>query len=487
MEVDWEVCLEQEVAGVDLGDQRLNDRLRDVLMGLGKAPHLSILAALGGRNEMEGAYRLFANPRVAPEEVLSGHFAQTRERIRTTEVCLLVQDTTDVELTRPKQQVKGAGPMSSNSQFGAYWHPLMAFHPAGIPLGTVWEKHWTRSKIDTESTPSEKRKRRQQTPIEDKESMRWIEGLHVSRQVAEESPDTQCILVCDSESDIYEFFAEPRHTSHNRPLDILVRSGQSRATTSKGVAILDAVRATPCRYSATIQVKAHTPKTQMETRNRRTERTPRTAQVEIRVCSVTLRPPPRNDRQLPPVAVNVILVEEVSSPAGQDPIQWLLLTTLPIETDDQIRSGVDYYCGRWGIEVFFKTLKSGCRIEERQFEYLDRELNAIAVYSIIAWRVMALCRLGRECPDLSCEALFETSEWKAVYLIVEKKPLPDRPPTLNQFIRMVALLGGYVPRKCTEPGTQTLWIGLQRMHDFANCYEAFGPNSPKNQPTCVVR
>lgn len=480
MEVDWEICLEREVAGVDLGDKRLNDRLRAVLVAFGKAPHLSIPAALGGRNEMEAGYRLFAHPEVNPEKILSPHFAGTRKRVRSTDVCLLVQDTTDVELTRPKQQVKGAGPMSTNSRRGAFWHPLMAFHPAGVPLGTLWEKHWTRDEIDTASTPAEKRKRLKHAPIEDKESIRWIEGLRVAREVAEESPDTQCILVCDSEADIHEFFAEPRHTSHGRSLDILVRGCHSRATTTKGITILDAARATPCRYTATIQVKAHTPTTPTETRKRKTARTSRTAQVEVRVCSVALPSPRRSDRQLPPVAVNVILVEEVSPPPpGEDPIQWILLTTLPIATDAQIRAGVAYYCGRWGIEVFFKTLKSGCRIEERQFEYLDRELNAIAVYSIVAWRIMALCHLGRECPDLSCEVLFETSEWKSVYTIVEKKLPSKKPPTLNQFIRMVALLGGYVPRKSTEPGTQTLWIGLQRMHDFANCYETFGPHAPE--------
>lgn len=480
MEVDWQVCLEDEVAGVDLGDKRLNDRLREVVLAFGKAPQLSIPAALGGRNEMEAGYRLFANPRVTPERILSGHFAETRRRIQATSVCLLVQDTTDVELTRPKQQVLGAGPMNCDSQFGAFWHPLMAFHPAGIPLGTVWEKHWTRSEIDTNSTPSEKRSRRLQTPIEDKESIRWVEGLRVARQVAEESPHTQCILVCDSEADIYELFAEPRHTSHGQPLEILVRGSQSRATMTEGVAIVDAARAGLCRYTATIQVRENTPKTQAETRKRRIKRKPRTAQVAVRACSVTLRPPKRPDRYLPAVDINMILVEEVSTLPSGEPIQWVLLTTLPIDTDEQIRTAVNYYCGRWGIEVFFKTLKSGCRIEERQFEFLDRELNAIAVYAIIAWRIMALCRLGRDCPDLSCEILFESSEWKAMYLIVEKRPLPTQPPTLNQLIRMIALLGGYVPRKSTQPGTQTLWIGLQRMHDLAHCYDTFGPNAPAN-------
>ena len=175
-----------------------------------------------------------------------------------------------------------------------------------------------------------------------------------------------------------------------------MRGCHERATTTNGIHILTAARAAVCRYTATIQVNAHLPKTQVETRKRRQERPARTAQVEVRACTVTLRPPPRCDGPLPPVEVNVILVEEVLPPPGQDAIQWILITTLPIATDTQVRAGVEYYCGRWNIEVFFKTLKSGCRTEQRQFEHLDRELNAIAVYMIAAWRVMALCRLGRE-------------------------------------------------------------------------------------------
>jgi len=487
MEVDWEVCLDREMEDVDLGDRRLNKRLQSVLQAFGKAPHLSIPAALGGRNETEAAYRLFANSKVTPDKVLEPHIVATRQRIALSEVCLLVQDTTEVQLTRPKQQVQGAGPMSSNQQFGAFLHPLVAFLPNRIPLGTVWKKSWARQEIHTDATPDERRQQRKETPIEEKESFRWIEGLRAARQVAEGSPHTQCILACDSESDIYELLAEPRETSHGRPLDLVIRGCHDRATANPGETILSAIRGTPCRYTATIQVTAHQAKTQVETRKRRTTRAGRTAQVEIRAGRVTLRPPSRFDRQLPPVEVNVILVEEVAPPPGEVPIQWILVTTLPIDTDEQIRTAVEYYCCRWCIEVFFKTLKSGCRIEERQFEFLHRELNAVAVYIIAAWRVMALCHLGRECPDLNCEVMFEPSEWKAVHLIVEKQPPPETPPNLNTVIRMIALLGGYVPRKSTEPGTQTLWIGLQRMHDFAHCYDSFGPNASQPQPTCVVR
>lgn len=476
-----------EVASAELGDTRLNKRLNLILERSETHPNLSIPAAMHGRAELEAAYRFFANENVTPEKIHAPHYAMTKQRVAEHSVCLLVQDTTELDLTRPNQQVKGTGPMSSNSQFGAFVHPLMAFATDGIPLGFVWQKTWARETIATNVPIETKQKKRKETPIEDKESIRWIEGLRAARDVAEQCPETQCVLVCDSESDIYELFAEPVATNHGRPLEILVRGCQDRATNEKGQHILDLVRATECRYTASVDVSSRKAKTKIETRKRQADRPARSAEVEVRSCQITLRPPYRHDRTLEPVTVNVVLVEETSPPDGQVPIQWMLITTLPIDTDEQVRTVVEYYCVRWGIEVYFKTLKSGCRVEDRQFEFLDRELNALAVYMLVAWRVMLLCRMGRTCPDLDCEVMFETSEWQSVYLIVKKQDPPSAPPRLNDIIRMIASLGGYVPRSKTEPGTQTLWIGIQRMHDFANCYDSFGPPSRQPKGACVVR
>jgi hypothetical protein len=481
------MALQSEVAMAEMGDKRLNKRLSLIVERAETHPNLSIPAAMHGRAEMEAAYRFFANENVTPEKIHAPHYAKTRQRIVEHPVCLLVQDTTELDLTRPNQQMKGTGPMSSNAQFGAFVHPLMAFAPDGIPLGLVWQKTWVRDSIQTEVASDVKSKKRKETPIEEKESIRWIEGLRAAREVAEQCQETQCILVCDSESDIYELFVESRATTHAGSLDILVRGCQDRATSEKGKLILDLVRATECRYSANVNVSSRKAKTKVETRKRQSDRLARTAEVEVRSSQITLRPPHRCDRLLEPVTVNVVLVEEVSPPAGEEPIRWMLITTLPIDTDAQVRVIVEYYCVRWGIEVYFKTLKNGCRVEERQFEFLARELNALAVYMLIAWRVMLLCRLGRTCPDLDCEVMFETSEWQSVFMIIKKENPPTIPPRLNAIIRMIASLGGYVPRKKTEPGTQTLWIGLQRMHDFANCYDSFGPPSRKPNPTCVVR
>ncbi len=158
-----------------------------------------------------------------------------------------------------------------------------------------------------------------------------------------------------------------------------------------------------------------------------------------------------------------------------------------INSTEEVQAVVSYYCLRWQIEIFNKTLKSGCRVEERQFETISRELNCLAIYMVVAWRVMLMARLGRECPDLSCEVLFEPSEWEAVYMISKKCDPPSTPPRLNEIIRLVAELGGFVARDKSHPGTQTLWIGIQRMHDFAHAYDSFGPGSKKLSNTCVVR
>ena len=172
----------------------------------------------------------------------------------------------------------------------------------------------------------------------------------------------------------------------------------------------------------------------------------------------------------------MVLVREIDPPAGEEPVEWVLLTSLPIETPEQVRLIVQYYTVRWMVEILFRVLKSGCRVEERLFEHIDRLLTCLAVYLIVAWRTLYVCRLGREFPEISCEAVFEPAEWKAVYHLVHRQPPPRDPPKLVEMVRLVAQLGGYVNRKRNDPpGPQTVWLGLQRLHDITLCYQTFGP------------
>jgi hypothetical protein len=472
------VSLAAEVVECNFGDQRLSKRLDKMMTKLGEHPTLSFPAALG--KEIDQGYEFFAHENVTPEKILSTHRLRTIERILQEKVCLLVHDTSEIELTRPHQQVKGAGPLSADSRLGHYLHPLIAYTPSRLNLGTVWAKMWAREKIDTKRTPKQKSKYLETIPIEEKESFRWLEGQRQAKAVAEICADTQCVLVGDSETDIYEVFSESRQTAHGRPLELLIRGCQNRATDVEAQPILTQARASEVLHRMSIDVSAREAKTKIETRKRSKSRSARTAEVDVRVCQVNLRPPHRPDRKLPIIPIKVVLVEESSPPEGEDAIQWMLLTTLPIDSPEQVLLVIEYYRARWTIENYFKILKSGCRIEERQFEFLPRHFNALAVFMLVAWQVQLFCHLGRECPEMDCDVVLDEAEWKAVYIIATNEKPPKKAPSLNTMIRLIASLGGYVIRKNTEPGYQTLWIGMQRMRDLAAGYKAFGPGSNFN-------
>jgi hypothetical protein len=369
--------------------------------------------------------------------------------------------------------------LDDGARWGTLLHPLQAFTPDGTPLGTLHARTWVRDEAD-ERCASMSRGQRAATPIEEKESYRWVDTLRRAGEEAQRCPATQLVCLADSEADIYELLAEA--TAQPQRVDWIVRACQNRAlqwedgqeTGEKYVR--EHVLAQPVLFTHTIQVRGRKAKVACESRGRRQPRQSRQAELAVRAGRVTLRPPWRSDRQLPAVSVNVVLVCEVDPPEGDVAVEWLLLTSLPVDEVDQVRQVIQYYCVRWMIEVFFRVLKSGCRVEERRFEQLDRMLACLAVYLIVAWRTLYVCRLGRGCPDISCEAVFEPAEWKSVWRVVCRTDPPEVPPPLGEMVRLVAQLGGYVNRKSGDPpGPQTIWLGMQRMHDFALCWRQFGP------------
>ena len=231
-------------------------------------------------------------------------------------------------------------------------------------------------------------------------------------------------------------------------------------------------------FTQTIQVRRREAKVACEDRGRRQPRRSRSAEVEVRAGRVTLQPPWRPNRKLPEVPVNVVLVRELDPPYDDVPVEWIFLTGLPIEDAAQARRVVQCYTVRWMIEVAFRTLKSGCRVEQRRFEHVDRFLPCLAVYLIVTWRTLYICRLSRALPDDSCQRVFQPSEWKAVCQVVRRGSPPTAPPTLSEMVRMVAQLEGHVNyRRPEPPGPPTVWLGLQRVHDIAMCWQLFGPEA----------
>ena len=480
--------VEEEVKTAKLNDKRLNRRLAEVLSDLSARPTASIPAACGGRAEMVAAYRFCANEKTSFEAVLQPHREATRQRMAAQPVVILPQDTTEIDATRPQQEVAGAGPLDGNSRRGALLHMLYCFTPDGTPMGAVAATAWARPEGTVCAGLS--RAERAAIPIDQKESYRWVVTLQQAREEAQRCPATQFVCVADSEADIYEVLVEG--SREPRSVDWIVRACQNRALLGENGEnsaerhLREELLNQPVLFGKTIHVRGRKAKVACETRGRRQPRESREAEVVVRAARLALRPPSRRDGKLPPVTVNAVLVSERNPPPGDEPVEWLLLTNLPIDNAEQVKQILQYYSVRWMIEVFFRVLKSGCRVEERLFEYLDRLLTCLAVYVIVAWRTLYVCRLGRSCPEVSCEAIFEPAEWKSAWKVVRREDPPATPPTLGEFVPMVAQLGGYVNGKRRDPpGPQTLWIGLQRVHDFATCWQLFGPDAQNNPMTCV--
>jgi hypothetical protein len=165
---------------------------------------------------------------------------------------------------------------------------------------------------------------------------------------------------------------------------------------------------------------------------------------------------------------------------------------MKLDTFEQVVAIVEWYTCRWEVEIFFRTLKSGCQVEKLQLETADRLEPCLALYMIVAWRILFVTMLGRIYPGLDCELIFTSEEWQAVYLVLNQTPLPPTPPTISELTPMIARLGGYLGRKHdSPPGPKSIWIGLQRMRDFVLVLDAIknaqksSSNSSDDVPICV--
>ncbi|MBI3779018.1 MAG: IS4 family transposase [Gammaproteobacteria bacterium] len=459
--------IDDEFATLDLNDLRLDKRARRILDRFASKPSLSIPAACDGQEaEREAAYRFFDNDKVDDFEILRAHRHATVQRMAAYPVVLLAQDTTEFDFTRPNEVVAGAGPLTSETRLGFHTHVQVAFTPARLCLGTIDADTWGRD-------PGEFGKRRQKRtkPIQAKESFRWVQGYERACEVAEQLPNTQVVSVGDAESDIYECFGAVLSAEPKRKADWVIRAGQFDRLLAPNEEHRQLQQALQHRRAlGSFDMKITT----------KEGRSARDAKMVVRSATVTLKPPPRPGTQprLPQVTINVVWVREANPPAGEDPVEWMLLTSLPVETFEQACLVADYYACRWQIEIYFKVLKSGCQIEKLQLETAERIKPCLALYMIVGWRVLYATMLGRNCPELSCEVIFSAAEWKAVWTVQKQEPLPSQAPSLGVFMKLVGELGGHTGQTWDGPlGPKRLWIGLQRTTDFGHAWRLFGPEA----------
>ena len=273
--------------------------------------------------------------------------------------------------------------------------------------------------------------------------MRWIEGYERIAEMAPDMPSTRQVYVAEREADLMALL-ERAHALGN-PADWLVRAAHNRCLpegdklwerTTRGESVGEIAFTMAARHG----VKART--------------------VRQRLWLQRVELPASNGKL---IAATCLVAREFDMPAGVKPIEWHLLTNRAATTLDEASELIDWYRARWEIEILFNVLKNGCQVEELQLGTIERFERALALFLVVAWRVTCLMRLGRTCPDLDAHLFFDPDEIRAAYLLTKTHTAAQ--PRLNEVLRLVARLGGFLARKGDgEPGAETIWKGLTKVH-----------------------
>jgi len=442
---DW---AERELGAARLGDPRLVRRFVSIARDFYSRPQANIPKACSGdRAKAKAVYRFLDNEDVTLAKLLEPHQQQTIKRMGEQDVVLAVQDTTSLNYTSHAWMTEGLGPIGSKAGggLGLIVHDTVAVTPAGLALGVLDAQVWVRDWEEKAAGRS----------IEQKESVKWLRSYEMAARAQAQLKRTRVVSVGDREADIYELFALAREHIEAGGPHLLVRATEDRCLAETSKKLCEKVEAQPVAGYREIVVPP------------RPGRRARSARLSVRFCEVWLRPP-QGKSALGRIRLWAVQAREQRAPADAEPVEWMLLTTMEVSNFDHACEKLDWYVQRWMIEVFHRTLKSGCRIEHRQLGNVHRLANCLAIDMMVAARIMHLTWLGRTCPDLPCTVYFEDDQWKALSCFVSRKPTPQKKvPAIREVIGWIAKLGGHLGRNSDRPpGTQVLWEGLQRADDI---------------------
>jgi hypothetical protein len=464
----------EEFAEVHLGDKRLDARLVKLCDRFSDSPESPINQACADWAETKAAYRFFQNENVEADEILAAHRRKTVQRAKAYETVLAVQDTSYFVYTS-HMKTDGLGKMSLKKgknvdkiySKGLVMHTCLALTTQGLPLGLLDQNIFAR-KLRPEHQRRRKGGRYVQDvlPIEEKETYRWLQALITTEQAMK---DTRVVTVCDREADLYDFFK----LSHQLDAAVLVRATQNRTVNrksryaEKGVSKLwDYMLQQDKTGSYTIQIPSRAKTKHAQARQARS------ATVVVRFAPFRLNPPRNNPKHktepLPDIDMNAVYVLEPDPPLGKDPVEWMLLTSLPVRSFEEAYEKILWYCLRWRIEMYFKVLKSGFRVEACRLGHAERLARYLMVMSIVAWRLFMITLIARTDPDTPCTNFLAEHEWQVLFRKTHKNQTPPiRPPPAGDVVVWIAKLGGFLARKGDgPPGTITLWRGWKRLADL---------------------
>lgn len=443
---------EQQFGTCKLGDRRRTKRLVKLAAQIATRPDASTPKQTEQWADCKAAYRLFDQKDVTFNALIAPHCAQTRGLGPGT--WLVINDTTELDFG-VKRAIEGVGPVGSGLGCGFLLHTAMVVGAQTEEIvGLAAQELFTRRKAPRQSTSRRKQRRR--------ESEVWG---RVVDQVGPSPSEARWVHLCDRGADNFEVFC---HLQANRA-GWIIRAAQlhRRVLVDQQLCGLgEFLDAEPCRGSYRLEVR------------RQKQQSARSAQIEVRFGKLTMLTP----RELSPylrrcgvkeIPMYVVEARETAAPRGVTPLRWVLLTSEEVNTFDDAWRVIEWYEKRGLIEEYHKCLKTGCRVETRQYQEGQRLAAAIGLLSVVAVRLVQLKTVARREPDRAAEQLVPHSWLKGLRAVA-----PTRKPihTLREFFRSLAMFGGFLGRKGDgEPGWQTIWSGLEKLLLCIRGAEAMAP------------
>jgi hypothetical protein len=460
--------LETEYEGVDLGDTRREARLAKIAHDLGSEPAKSFPVLYEDSSaSLAGLYRLCSNPRVRWSVIAEGHFEATAKRCADAGEVLCIHDSTSFDFGQDTER-EGLGPLEGGGRgFFAHLSLMVSADAAHRPLGVMGLHLWTRQEIAKELRGKKhKDTRRESRPWEERESRRWKDQAGKTEGFAADR--FRLIHVCDREADEYDFLAfllDPR-----QPRRFVVRNRYDRCVEGDPrLKIREKLLTAETLYRLTVDVRARKPKKDVPPKERKTHpaRASRTAHLDVCAIPLELVRPDHAPAGLPAtLSLGAIWAHETDCPDGEEPIDWVLLTSEPIGTAEEVQQVIRHYQGRWRIEEYFKALKSGCAFEQRQLFTYKALTSVLAVFLAVAWRLLLLRTLSREEPDAPGTAVLSPRQLQVLRARLKKRPPPEN-ASVREALLAVAALGGHLLFN-GDPG----WIILSRGYEKLLVLEA---------------
>lgn len=454
-----ETWIDKELAGCVFKDARLGIRFESLVRRLAVGIGESIPMACEDWANTKAAYRFLSNGRVDEGAILGGHFQATRARFsQTNGTVLVLHDTT--EFIYSSEDTKSIGvttKVESGSRdkegrprmhtvCGILMHSSLAVTMEGLPLGISAIKFWTRKKF--KGTNALKRHiNPTRVPIEEKESVRWLENLKQSTTLLGDA--SRCVHIGDREADIFELFCSAQEAGTH----FLVRTCNDRLAGGEKRRVSEEMKSAKISGKHRIQVR--------DKENNFSE-----AVIDVRYRRIEVLPPIGKQDRYPGLMLTVIYAQECEKPKGRERINWKLITDLPVESFDEALEKIQWYALRWKIETFHKILKSGCKAEELKLRTAERLVNLISIFCILSWRIFWMTMINRSTTKASPKVALTDLEIRLLDKLVQGRS-KHVANSLSSYLIKIARLGGYLDRSNDlPPGNTVMWRGLSRLTDI---------------------